>query len=203
MNFQEQYAKLSDEELLHIAGDRRDLLEEARFALGGEMAQRGLTLEQAHRQKRHIERMTAFEDAKHHPQPKDTKYFVARNKSWLPMIVAFAVPILGMALLAVSRVPDVWWLPTLASLFGLAWALLYLQPWVKKTISFWFCIAISCAIQFISIHWLDVHYPALSNASGKGQFFLGILAGWAVGGALFLILQRFKPKQETESTGWQ
>lgn len=138
--------RLSDEELLRIAGDRHELLKDARFALDAEMVRRGLTEEQAHHQKLRIERMTAYEDAKHRPQPKDTKYFVARNKSWLPMIVAFAVPISIMAMLALLRVPDVWWLPVLASSSGLAMALLYLQAWVKKTVSFWFCVVISCAI---------------------------------------------------------
>jgi hypothetical protein len=52
LSFQEQYANLSDEELLHIAGDRRDLREEAVFVLDAEMARRGLTHEQARAKKR-------------------------------------------------------------------------------------------------------------------------------------------------------
>jgi hypothetical protein len=51
-DFQEHYASLSDEELLRIADDRRDLREEAAFALDAEMARRRLTHEQTQAKKK-------------------------------------------------------------------------------------------------------------------------------------------------------
>jgi hypothetical protein len=51
-SYQERYESLSDDELLHIAGDRRDLLREATVALDGEMARRGLADKQARAKKR-------------------------------------------------------------------------------------------------------------------------------------------------------
>jgi hypothetical protein len=74
-SFQERYATLSDEELLHIAGDRRDLLEEAAFALDAVMARRGLTHEQA-REKKRDELLFDIKEARaHSPKRNKSRYF--------------------------------------------------------------------------------------------------------------------------------
>ncbi len=84
MSFQERYASLSDDELLHIAGDRRDLGEEAALALDAEVARRGLTQEQVRAKKRDELRLDIEEARAHHPRRKKSKYFVARlNLRWL------------------------------------------------------------------------------------------------------------------------
>ena len=47
--FQERYATLTDEELLYIAGDKRDLVEEAAVAVEAEMHKRSLSFHRASR----------------------------------------------------------------------------------------------------------------------------------------------------------
>ncbi len=54
LSFQEHYASLSDDELLAIAASRGDLIQEATVTLDSEMAQRGLTHQQARARRREI-----------------------------------------------------------------------------------------------------------------------------------------------------
>jgi hypothetical protein len=199
-NFQEQYASLSDEELLHIAGDRRDLREEAAFALDAEMARRGLTLEQARAKRRDDLRLEIKEARAHHPKLKKSKYFVAQiSLGWFFIGLVGAV-LLMVLMLRTHRLLDEWSEPVLVVYTGALMGCLAVQPWVRRTLSFWLSLAISCVPQFVVSHWLTVYHPAYSRAEEKGSWFLSILAGYAVGGAVFLLLQKLKPGQETKTT---
>jgi hypothetical protein len=194
-SFQERYAGLSDEELLHIAGDRRDLLEQAAVALDSEMARRGLTFEQARAQKREHRRHEFEEMSAHIAKRNKSKYFVAQIN--LPASLAgLAGEVLLMVLLPGGhRVHEEWMWPLIVVYLGALLAILSVQSWVRRTLSFWFSLVISSAPQFFVAHWLAVYHPDHSRGGEKGSAILSLLAGYAVGVPLFLLLQKLKPSQ--------
>jgi hypothetical protein len=198
--FQEYYATISDDELLHIAGDRRDLREEAVLALDGEMARRGLTHEQARAKKRDELRLEIQEARADQRKRKKSKYFVTQiSLRW------FFIGIVGAGLLMFltirpHRPAYEWSEPILVVYTGFLLACLAVQPWVRRTLSFWLSLTIACVPQFIVSHWLTVYHPAQSRSGGKGTWFLSILSGYVVGGAVFLLLQKLKPSQSTQAT---
>jgi hypothetical protein len=196
-NFQEHYASVSDDELLHIAGARRDLRKEAVLALDGEMARRGLTHEQARAKKRDEFRLDVQEARAH--QRKKSRYFVNRI-SLGALLIVFGGELVLM-LLITPREPLYAWLgPVLVVYFGTSIACLAVQPWVRRTVSFWASLVISCLPQVVVSHWLTVHHPAHSRGDSKGSWFLSILSGYVVGGAVFLLLQKLRPAQGRKAT---
>lgn len=199
-SFHEQYASLSDEELLHIAGDRKDLLPEAAAALDGEMARRGLTLQHARAKKRDELRFDIKEARAHNPKRKKSKYFVAKINLRAYFIGLAGAVVLMVVTLGYHRVPEEWFWPLLVVYTSALIACLSVKPWVRRTVDFWLCLAISSIPQFVVSHWLAVYHPARSNSGAKGSAFLSMFAGYFVGGALFLLLQKVKPGQETEVT---
>ena len=198
-SFHEQYASLSDEELLHIAGDRRDLLPDAAVALDGEMARRGLTLEHARAKKRDELRFDIKEARAHSPKRKKSKYFVANINLRAYFIGLAGAVVLMVVTLGYHRVPEEWFWPLLVVYTSALIACLAVQPWVRRTVDFWLSLAISFVPQFAVAHWLAVYHPARSNGGAKGSAFLSMLAGYVLGGALFLLLQKVKPGQETKA----
>jgi len=195
-NFHERYASLSDDELLHIAGDRKDLLEEAAAALDAEMARRSLTHKQARAKKRDYLRLDIKEARAHYAKRNKSKYFLAQVN-----LRAYFIGLAGLVLLMVltpnhHRVPDEWSWPLFVMYLSALIACSVVQPWVMGTLSFWLCLAISFVPQFVIAHWLAVH----SRSGVKGSAFLSILPGYLLGGALFLLLQKLKPGQGTNVT---
>jgi hypothetical protein len=77
-NFKARYASLGDEELLHIAGDRRDLRAEAVSALDVEWARRSLSEKHVRAKKRDEFRQEIQEVRAHRPKRNKSKYFAAR-----------------------------------------------------------------------------------------------------------------------------
>jgi hypothetical protein len=197
-DFQEQYASLSDEELLRVAGDRKDLREEAAFALDAEMAKRGVTYQQAHAQRREVVRQEIKEARAYRPKTKKSKYFASQmNLGWFFTGIVGLVPLM-ILMLRPHRLLDVWTEPVAATYTGALLACSVVQPWLRRTASFWISLAVSCIPQFFICRWLSVYHPPHSRGEGKGMWFLSILAGYVVGGALFLLIQRIKPKEDPE-----
>lgn len=199
-SFHERYLSLSDEELLHIAGDRKDLLPEAAAALDGEMARRGLTLEHARAKKRDELRFDVKEARARNPKRKKSKYFVTKINLRAYFIGLAGAVVLMVVTLGHHRVPEEWSWPLFVVYVSALIACLAVQPWVRRTLDFWLCLAISFVPQFAVAHWLAVYHPAHSNSGAKGSAFLSMLAGYILGGALFLLLQKVKPAQETKTT---
>lgn len=192
--FQEHYAKLSDDELLSIAGDRQDLRDEAGLAIDAEMARRGLTYQQAHAKKREGVRLEIKEARAHSPKPEGSKYFVANlNLRWyLIGLAAFVSALVVSLALHHHRLLDEWTEPIAVVCIAALIACSTVQPWVRRTLSFWLSLGVSCIPQFVVSHWLTVYHP---RTGAKGTWFLSALAGYLVGGALFLLLQKLKPGQ--------
>jgi hypothetical protein len=198
LSFQEHYASLSDDELLAIAASRADLIQEATVALDSEMARRGLSYQEARARKREIARLEMKEVRRHRPSPKGTKYFVARTNGWMLLLLTLGVPLLVISLLAFHLVREEWDLPILAACMGAVIAISAMQQWLRQKVSFWLSAVISYAVQLFVGHWISVHQAPHSRGALKGAVFLAIVVGYAVGAALFLLLQKLKPKEEPQ-----
>jgi hypothetical protein len=198
-NFREQYASLSNEELLQIAGDRRDLLEEAAVALDVEMARRGLTLKQARAKKRDELRLDIEEARAHHPKRNKSKYFEAQINLRAYLLGLIGLVLLMFVTLGHYRVPEEWSFPLFVVYLGALMACLVVQPWVRRTPSFWFSLAISCVPEFVISRWLNVYHPAHSLGETKGSAFLSLLVGYFLGGSVFVLIQKIKPRQATKA----
>jgi hypothetical protein len=92
VNFQENYAVLSDDELLMIAASRADLVQEAALALDSEIARRGLSYLEARAKKREAARLEIKEARRHHPSRKGSKYFVAKVNGWMLLLLVLGGP---------------------------------------------------------------------------------------------------------------
>lgn len=195
-SFHERYASLSDEELLHIAGDRRDLLEEAAVALDAEMARRCLTHQQARAKKRDELRSEIKEVRAHHEKRNKSKYFVSQMNLRAYFLGLVGLVVLMFLTLRSHRLRDEWAEPILFVYLGALIACLAVQPWVRRTLSFWLSLAVASIPQFVVGHLLTVYHPAHSRGEFKGSGFLSMLTGWIVGSAMFLLLQKLNPGQE-------
>jgi hypothetical protein len=198
MSFQENYARLSDDELIMIAASRADLMQEAALALDSEMARRGLSYQEARAKKREIARLEIKEARSHRPSPKGTKYFVARMNGWMKLLLALGAPLLVISLLVFHLVREEWVFPILAACMGAIIAVSIVQPWLRQEVSFWLSLVISCAVQLFLGHWIGVSQAPHSTSGIKGAGFLAIFVGYAVGAPLFLLLQKLKPKEEPQ-----
>jgi hypothetical protein len=198
VNFPENYARLTDNELLMVAASRGDLVQEAALAMDSEMARRGLSYQDAHAKKRHVARLQIKEARKRRPSPKGTKYFVAQIRGrWLLLLLS---PSLLVLLLAFPHVvPEEWLLPIVDASLGAVIAISAVQPWLRQTTSFWLSLPLSCIVQLLVGHILTVHLAPQSRGELRGAAFLAILAGYAVGVPLFFLLQKAKSKEDPES----
>ena len=199
-SFPEHYASLNDDELLHIAGDRKDLLKEAAVALDVEMARRGLTHEHAQTRKRDYLRLE-FEEARgNRRKRKKSKYFVAQINLPAYFIGLVVLLLLMFLTLGHHRVPDEWSWPLIVVYVGALIACLAVQPWVRQTLSFWFSLAVSFFPQFVVARWLAVSHPTYPSSATKGSALVSIIPGYLLGIVLFRLLQRLKPGQEPKAT---
>jgi hypothetical protein len=177
MSLEPQYASLNDEDLLHVAADRKDLRPEAALALDTELARRGLTHKQARAKGRDELRMEIKEAMAHRPKRNKSKYFVAQLN-----LRAFFIGLAGLGLLMFltlrsHRLRDEWAEPILFAYLGVLMACLAVQTWVRQTLAFWLSLAIGNIPQFIVSHWLAVYHPARSRGKLKGSGFLSMVPG--------------------------
>jgi hypothetical protein len=198
-SFHERYASLSDAELLHIAGDRRDLLEEAAVALDAEMTRRGLTHKQARARKRENLRLDIEELRAHRRKLSQSKYLAAQM-NLRAFFIGLAAPLVAVLIFGRHHLPEEWAWPLFVVYLGALIACSAVQPWVRHTLSFWFSLVVSSVPEFVVARWLAVYHPTNSSSGAKGALFLCLLAGYLLGGALFLLLQRLEPSPETKAT---
>ena len=190
MNFPQNYAGLSDDELLMTAASRVDLVPEAAHALDSEMARRRLSYQEAHAKKREVARREIQEARRSRPSKKGSKYFVAKMNGWMMLLVALGLPLLVIGLMVLHLVPEEWLFPILSVGMGALVAIAAVQPWLRKTSSFWISLVVSCVVQSMVGYWLSVHFAPQTRGELKGAAFLTILPGYLVGVLLFLLLQK-------------
>ena len=122
-------------------------------------------------------------------------FFVARMNGWMLLPLTPGVPLLVISLIAFHLVREEWELPILAVCIGAVIAISIVRPWLWQTVSFWLAVVASCTVQVFAGHWISVHQAPHSRGTLKGAAFLAIVFGYAVGAALFLSLQKLKPKE--------
>jgi len=140
---------MSDDELLMTAASRAHLVPEAAHLLDSEMSQRGLSYQEAHAKKRDVTHFEIQEARRHSPSKKASQYFVARANGWMLLSVAVGSPALMIGLMVFHLVPEEWLFPILSVCMGALIAIGVVQPWLKKTSSFWISLFVSCAVQSI------------------------------------------------------
>jgi hypothetical protein len=198
MNFQEDYARLNDDELLMIAASRADLVQEATLAMDSEMAKRGLSYQEARAKKREVARLEFKELRRRRPSPWVRKYFVARMNGWMSLLLALGAPTLVISLESSHTIPEDWALPILFACMGVVIAISVVQPWLRKTVSFWLSLVISCAVQLLVGHWISMHPVPHLRRGLEGAGILAIPLGYAVGAVLFVLLQKLRPKEDPQ-----
>ena len=196
MNFQETYAHLTDGDLLLVAAGRAHLVHEAALAMDSEMARRGLTYNDARTKKKTVARLRSQQDTRR-PSPMITKYFVPQVRGrWLLLLLS---PILLIPLLFFPRiVSEEWLLAIMFASYGVVCAISAVQPWLRKTKSFWLSLPVACVVQLVVGHMMAHRWAPRSRGELKGTAFLSILAGYAVALPLFLLLQKAIGKQNPE-----
>jgi hypothetical protein len=198
MNFQEEYARLRDEDLLQIASDRHHLLPEAAMTMDSELARRGLTYETARAQKKQAARREYREFRRHRPAPKITKYLVPRANGWMLLLLALGTPALVLSLWGLHVIPEPWVLPVLAASIGFSTGITIVQPWLRRTLSFWLALAVACIVQLFVARWIDARTDLLAGNSMKGAGLLSLFVGYAVAVPLFFLLQKLEPSKDPQ-----
>lgn len=196
MDYAENYAALSDDELLKVAASRGHLVHDAVLALDSEMTRRHLNYQQAISRRRETTRQQIHE-ARESRAPKGTRYFVGRMNGWITLLAIVVPLIIFISLLIFHVVPAGWQFPILNASIGSSLALGMTRPWLKRTVSFWLSLLASCAVQLPLGYWLNVHMTPYTRGEVRGVGFLTIVPGYAVGAALFLVLQKVMPKAPT------
>jgi len=198
VNFSENYALLTDDELLMVAANRADLMQEAAFAMDSELARRGLTYRDARAKKRDFARLEIKEARKRRASPKGTKYFVAQVRGrWLLLMLS---PTLLIVLLSFPKiVSEEWLLPIIWASYGVVSAISTVQPWLRQTRSFGLSLPVAFVVQLLVGHIIVVSQAPRSRNELKGAAFLAIFAGYAVGVPVFFLLQKAEPKENSRS----
>lgn len=197
MNFQEEYARLSDDALLAIAADRRDLLPEAALAMDTEMAHRGLTYEQARVKKKQVARLE-FHEGRRRGRRKPSKYFVARINGWMILAIIVVPAALALSLEGFHLVSESWGFAILTAGMGILIAIAGVQPWLRRSLTFWISLPVAIAVQLLLGRWISAHVSLRGRNSMKGAGFLTLAVGYAVGWAIFLLLQKLRPSEEPQ-----
>jgi O-antigen ligase len=101
-----------------------------------------------------------------------------------------------LSLTGFHLIPEPWVIPVLTACIGLAIGISIVQPWLRRTLSFWLALAVTCAVQLFVAYWIDVRAVLLRGSNAKGAGLLSLFVGFAVGVPLFYLLQKLKPSQE-------
>jgi len=178
-DFHSQYAAMADEELLSVAADRQDLVEEAAFTLDAEMRQRGLNYEQARTFKRNLDRINARDSARGRAKQD------VRNADWDKLgtlLIALVVVAVYSYLPAQLKLPDDWQQPGLITLVGTTFGIsVYRSSWRRA--SFWLALPLSIVVQLYLAHTLILHsvpFTDRSRSAGKAVWVGTAVVGFLV-----------------------
>jgi hypothetical protein len=127
-------------------------------------------------------------------------YFVRQIRGrWLFLLLS---PILLIPLLSFPNiVSQAWLLPLMFASFGVVSAISGVQPWLRQTRSFWLSLPVVFIVDLLVGHRINVHFAPQSRNELRGAAFLAILAGYAIGVPLFLLLQKATAMKELKHAG--
>ncbi len=177
-DFQHEYRKLTDEELLQLASDSSSLVDEAKAALDCEMRSRGFTDDDLARHRHLLERI------EHRETRKRARNLRRKTTSWVDGVVtlfwsALAFALVWIAYLALpSRYrfsPDWQEAAGYAVLASVGLVAASFGSWLKK-IAFWISLLISSVTHAFVVHSWIVRRGSLYGQS-RAQRDLAILLG--------------------------
>ncbi len=193
---QQEYAKLSDDELLHLASARSSLTNEAQVALDAEMRGRNLTAVDIKNHARFVKRSEQRETRR-----RSRKLFGTRihQKSGVETLVAFfwiavaiSLILLGyFALPARYRLPADWQEAAGYAIFSSVCLAVWFFSYWGRRLDFWASLLISTIAHLLIVHAWILHIGTdmlwRHRGDGKGAVFLGFILFFVLcGGGRFL-----------------
>lgn len=194
-DFSTEYSKRSDDELLHLASERRSLTTEAAAALDAELHRRNLTESDRVEYQKFVKRQERREGRRHWKIPTPG---LKNRMTWRDMLEAFA----AMALISFTYLtlpsryhlkPD-WQEAAVVVMITSVTVVFAANSWRK--IAFWMSLGISSAIQLVVLHTWTRRVPSLSRGEGRGAAILGLMLFLVVYGVV-RFLQRMVYGTET------
>jgi hypothetical protein len=202
---QQEYQRLSDDELLHLAHARSSLTDEAKVALDAEMRSRNLSADDIQKHARFVRKSEWRETRRR----KSLKLFGTRisEKSGREILVAFfwiavtiSVILLGyFALPARYRLPADWQEAAGYTMFSTVFLAAWFFSYWGRRLGFWVSLLISSTAQALVLHaWIvrigtDMIWRG--RAGGKGAMFLGVILFLFVYGCGALLRRKFYAAQ--------
>ena len=203
--FQQEYANLNDEELLHLASQRSALTDDAKLALDAEMQGRNLTAVDIEDHKKLVRRSSLHDTRIRHRKLFGSKF---RQKSFVESLVSLLAMAIVIGLICASywqiparyRLPDEWERAAtyvmLSSVFLMTWLF---RDWGRR-LAFWISLLISSAAHAFIMHYWIVHYGiGSSRADVKVAVFLGLILFGIIYGGWTLLRRKFSGEDTASS----
>lgn len=193
---QQEYAKLSDDELLHLASAQSSLTDEAKVALDAELRGRNLTAVDIKNHARFVKKSELRETRR-----RSRKLFGIRvpQKSGVEILVAFfwiavaiSLILLGyFALPARYRLHADWQEAAGYAIFSSVFLAVWFFSYWGRRLDFWVSLLISTTAHLLIVHAWIVHIGTdmlwRHRGDGKGAVFLGLILFFVVyAGGTFL-----------------
>jgi len=184
--FQQEYGKLSDEELLRLASDSSSLVDEAKAALDCEMRNRGLTHNDLAKHQDLVKQVEQRETR------KKARRLRRKSASWVDGLVTLFWSAFGFALIWIAYLalpPQYQFSADWQEAAGYAvFTSLFLVAasfglWLRK-VAFWISLLISSVTHAGIVHAWIVRTGSLDGYGRRGQGKLAIL----IGPVLFLVV---------------
>jgi hypothetical protein len=204
-DFQQEYAKLSNDELLQLASDRESLTADAKAALNAEMHSRGLTASDLAKQQGFVKKSKQRETKR-----RNAKLF-GRHRSrqdWVETVVAFLL--VGLFVMAYFALPvryrfsHDWQETAFYVMLSTVLTAVTIRAWSRK-LWFWISLSLSGTAQALIVHAWIVRVGTLDGWGHRGDRRLAALLGFvlflAVYGCGILLYQRAYGDQESAESG--
>lgn len=197
---QQQYANLSDDELLRLASQRSSLTDEAKVALDAEMRGRNLTAADIKTHTRFVKKSELHETRRRSRKlfgtrvPQKSGVEILVGLFW--MAVAISLILYGyFALPARYRFPDDWQEPARCAMFNsVLLAVWFFRDWGRR-FGFWVSLLISSTVQALIVHAWIVHVGAdmlwRHRNYGRAASLLGLILFFVVYGGGTLLRRKF------------
>ncbi len=166
-----QYAELTDDELLHLASDRKSLTDEAVVALDTELRRRNLNQSDQREHLRFAHRMEQREF-----RTRRRKIFGKRQFSWRELLSYFAA--VGLIFFVYFELPSRYRLKPEwqdAAVGTMLASVMIVVGWrsLWHDIAYWIALILSSFAQLIVVHACTVRVGELSRGAAKGLHCLG------------------------------
>lgn len=189
-DFSTEYSELTDDEILHIAAERRSLKPEAALALDAELRRRHLSASDQLELQKFVKRQQHREFRNRH-----RKRFGKRDAfTWRQALLAFAV--MAPIMVAYFALPKRYhlkpsWEEAAADAIIVSVIVIIGRRSLWRDILFWIALLLSSTIQLVLVHsWVEREGPP-SRGAGKGALILALILFFVIYGGLRLIRRNF------------